>query len=122
MLLLICSFSILMASSHREAPLIADDPLADNVDVYAFKNPRNQNSIVLVATYVPLQLPHGGPNYYSFGENIRYEIHVDNDALFLVTKLLIALPSSRKMKILLLSSHSFREAKSQNYLYPRKEY
>jgi hypothetical protein len=69
-----------MASSHREAPLIADDPLADNVDVYAFKNPRNQNSIVLVATYVPLQLPHGGPNYYSFGENIRYEIHVDNDA------------------------------------------
>lgn len=80
LLLLICSFSILMASSHREAPLIADDPLADNVDVYAFKNPRNQNSIVLVATYVPLQLPHGGPNYYSFGENIRYEIHVDNDA------------------------------------------
>lgn len=71
--------AFLLASSHREAPLIADDPLADNVDVYAFKNPRNQQSIVLVATYVPLQLPQGGPNYYSFGENIRYEIHVDND-------------------------------------------
>ena len=47
----------LEASSHREAPLIADDPLADNVDVYAFKNPRHGRSIILVATYVPLQLP-----------------------------------------------------------------
>lgn len=68
------------ASSHREAPLIADDPLADNVDVYAFRSPDNPDMITLIATYVPLQLPHGGPNYYSFGENIRYEIHVDNDA------------------------------------------
>ncbi|GJM36543.1 MAG: hypothetical protein DHS20C18_55440 [Saprospiraceae bacterium] len=72
--------SALNASSHREAPLIADDPLADNVDVYAFRSPVNTNSIVLMATYVPMQLPHGGPNYYQFGENIRYEIHIDNDA------------------------------------------
>ncbi len=69
-----------ISSSHREAPLIANDPLADNVDVYAFRSPDNPNTITLIATYVPLQLPHGGPNYYSFGENIRYEIHVDNDA------------------------------------------
>jgi hypothetical protein len=69
-----------LASSHREAPLIADDPLADNVDVYAFRSPDRPNTITLIATYVPLQLPQGGPNYYSFGENIRYEIHVDNDA------------------------------------------
>ncbi|MEZ4941882.1 MAG: DUF4331 family protein [Saprospiraceae bacterium] len=68
-----------LASSHREAPLIADDPLADNVDVYAFRSPNPQNTITLIATYVPVQLPQGGPNYYSFGENIRYEIHVDND-------------------------------------------
>ncbi|MEL7020734.1 MAG: DUF4331 family protein, partial [Bacteroidota bacterium] len=67
------------ASSHREAPLIADDPLADNVDVYAFRSPDNPNTVTLIATYVPAQLPHGGPNYYQFGENIRYEIHVDND-------------------------------------------
>lgn len=71
---------VLQASSHREAPLIADDPLADNVDVYAFRSPRNPNSVVIAATYVPLQLPQGGPNYYGFGENIRYEIHIDNDA------------------------------------------
>ncbi|HMT00690.1 MAG TPA: DUF4331 domain-containing protein, partial [Saprospiraceae bacterium] len=38
------------------------------------------NTITIIATYVPMQLPHGGPNYFSFGENIRYEIHIDNDA------------------------------------------
>ena len=69
----------LWASSHREAPLIADDPLADNVDLYAFRSPDNPSNIVIIATYVPLQLPHGGPNYYTFGTNIRYEIHIDND-------------------------------------------
>ncbi|GLR15455.1 hypothetical protein GCM10007940_00700 [Portibacter lacus] len=69
-----------MASSHREAPLISCDPLADNVDVYAFRSPDNPNTVTLIATYIPFQLPQGGPNYYTFGENIRYEIHVDNDA------------------------------------------
>ncbi|MBI5914674.1 MAG: DUF4331 family protein [Bacteroidetes bacterium] len=68
------------ASSHREAPLISDDPLADNADVYAFRSPERPQNIILIATYVPLQLPQGGPNYYQFGENIRYEIHVDNNA------------------------------------------
>ena len=68
------------ASSHREAPLIAEDPLADNVDLYAFRSPDRPNTVTLIATYVPLQLPQGGPNYFSFGENIRYEIHIDNDA------------------------------------------
>ncbi|MDO8969800.1 MAG: DUF4331 domain-containing protein, partial [Saprospiraceae bacterium] len=69
-----------LASSHREAPLIAADPLADNVDLYAFRTPGNINNITIIATYIPLQLPHGGPNYYFFGENVRYEIHIDNDA------------------------------------------
>jgi hypothetical protein len=79
MLFFLASLTTALASSHREAPLIADDPLADNVDVYAFRSPDRPNTITLMATYVPLQLPQGGPNYYSFGENIRYEIHVDND-------------------------------------------
>lgn len=69
----------LMSSSHREAPLIADDPLADNTDVYAFRSPQNPNKVVLIANYIPLQLPDGGPNYYHFGENVRYEIHIDNN-------------------------------------------
>jgi hypothetical protein len=68
------------ASSHREAPLISNDPLADNVDLYAFRSPDNPNTITIIATYVPMQLPHGGPNYFSFGQNVRYEIHIDNDA------------------------------------------
>jgi hypothetical protein len=67
------------ASSHREAPLIAGDPLADNTDVYAFRSPDKPDMITIVACYVPMQLPHGGPNYYGFGENIRYEIHIDNN-------------------------------------------
>ncbi|HOZ50358.1 MAG TPA: DUF4331 family protein [Chitinophagaceae bacterium] len=77
MMLLVVSFA--KASSHREAPLISNDPLADNCDVYAFRSPNNPNKISLIATYVPIQFAHGGPNYYSFGENIRYEIHVDNN-------------------------------------------
>jgi len=68
------------ASSHREAPLISNDPLADNTDVYAFRSPNDTNTITIIAAYVPMQFPQGGPNYYSFGENIRYEVHIDNDA------------------------------------------
>lgn len=74
------SLTTAMASSHREAPLIADDPLADNTDLYAFRSPDNPNTVTIIANYVPLQLPQGGPNYYFFGENIRYEIHIDNNA------------------------------------------
>ncbi len=69
----------LLASSHREAPLIANDPLADNTDLYVFRSPDKPNTITIIANYVPLQLPQGGPNYYSFGEDIRYEVHIDND-------------------------------------------
>ncbi|MES2619098.1 MAG: DUF4331 family protein [Bacteroidota bacterium] len=72
--------SSLMASSHREAPLIANDPLADNTDLYAFRSPDNPNTITIIANYIPFELPQGGPNWSSFGENIRYEIFIDNDA------------------------------------------
>jgi hypothetical protein len=71
--------AILMSSSHREAPLISNDPLADNTDLYVFRSPDKQDKIIIIADYVPAELPQGGPNYYSFGENIRYEVHVDNN-------------------------------------------
>ncbi len=78
--LLLTAFSLqLSASSHREAPLIANDPLADNTDLYVFVSPDNPNMVTIIANYIPIQLPHGGPNYQTFGENIRYEIHIDND-------------------------------------------
>ena len=66
------------ASSHREAPLIANDPLADNTDLYAFRSPDDPTTITIIANYIPFELPEGGPNYYSFGTNIRYEIHINN--------------------------------------------
>jgi hypothetical protein len=66
------------ASSHREAPLISNDPLADNTDLYAFRSPDDTNTITIIANYIPAELPYGGPNYYTFGENIRYEIHINN--------------------------------------------
>ncbi|MES2800807.1 MAG: DUF4331 family protein [Bacteroidota bacterium] len=78
--MLLIPVTSLFASSHREAPLIANDPLADNTDLYAFRSPDDPNTITIIANYVPLQIPQAGPNYYSFGQGIRYEIHVDNDA------------------------------------------
>jgi hypothetical protein len=67
------------ASSHREAPLISNDPLADNTDLYVFRSPCDTNNIVIIANYIPFEHPAGGPNYYNFGEGIRYEIHIDNN-------------------------------------------
>jgi hypothetical protein len=71
--------SYLDASSHREAPLISNDPLADNTDLYAFRSPDDTGTVTIIANYVPAELPQGGPNYYSFGEDVRYEIHVKNN-------------------------------------------
>ena len=68
------------ASSHREAPLICADPVADNTDVYAFRSPDVPNTITIICNWQPFQYADGGPNYYTFGENARYEIHIDNDA------------------------------------------
>ncbi|TAK36256.1 MAG: DUF4331 domain-containing protein [Saprospiraceae bacterium] len=81
LLMLLCILGLdAYASSHREAPLIANDPLADNTDVYAFVSPDKPNTVTIIANYIPAELPHGGPNYNTFGENIRYEIHIDNNA------------------------------------------
>jgi hypothetical protein len=68
-----------LASSHREAPLISYDPQADNTDLYAFKNPNDSSKIIIIANYMPFELPQGGPNWYTFGHNIRYEIHIKNN-------------------------------------------
>jgi hypothetical protein len=66
------------ASSHREAPLISMDPQADNTDLYVFRSPCDTNKIVIIANYVPFEHPAGGPNWYTFGQNVRYEIHIKN--------------------------------------------
>ena len=65
-------------SSHREAPEISKDPVADNTDVYAFVSPDAPDTVTLIANFIPLQLPYGGPNFYEFGDDVLYEIHVCN--------------------------------------------
>jgi len=65
-------------SSHREAPEIAKDPVADSTDVYAFRSPKNPNMVTLIANYIPFQKPDGGPNFFEFGDDVIYEIHIAN--------------------------------------------
>src|SRR3984957_6556829 len=66
-------------SSHREAPEISKDPVADSTDLYAFISPDKANTVTLIANYIPLESPAGGPNFYEFGDDVLYEIHIDNN-------------------------------------------
>jgi hypothetical protein len=67
------------ASSHREAPLLATDPTADNTDLYAFVSPDRPDTVTIVANYIPFQEPAGGPNFFNFDPSALYTIHVDNN-------------------------------------------
>ena len=67
------------ASSHREAPLISLDPTADNTDLYAFRSPDRPDTVTIIANYIPLEAPAGGPNFPAFDDTVRYEINIDND-------------------------------------------
>ena len=66
-------------TSHREAPKISKDPVADNTDLYAFVSPDKPDTVTLVANYLPLEEPAGGPNFNTFGDDVLYEIMVDNN-------------------------------------------
>jgi hypothetical protein len=66
------------ASSHREAPLIAKDPTADNTDLYAFVSPDKPDTVTIIANYIPLEEPAGGPNFNAFGDDVLYSINIDN--------------------------------------------
>jgi hypothetical protein len=63
------------ASSHREAPLITEDPTMDNCDVYAFRSPDAPDTITIIANFSPLSEPSNGPNFYRFSPAGIYEIH-----------------------------------------------
>lgn len=67
------------AASHREAPLISQDSVADNTDVYAFVSPASPDSVTMIANFIPFQDPFGGPNFYAFGDDVLYQVNVDND-------------------------------------------
>jgi hypothetical protein len=68
-----------LASSHSEAPLISQDPRADNTDLYAFVSPDRPDTVTIIANYIPLQPPASGPNFASFDDSVLYEINVDNN-------------------------------------------
>lgn len=74
-------FSIAQASSHREAPFIAENPKVDATDFYMFRSyePEREGYVTLIANYNPLQDAYGGPNYFNLAENALYEIHIDNN-------------------------------------------
>ena len=67
------------AASHREAPLIANDPTADLTDVYFFRSWTNPNNLVMIMNVVPGQEPSAGPNYYSFGDDVLYALRLDTN-------------------------------------------
>jgi hypothetical protein len=65
-------------SSHREAPEISKDPVADSTDLYAFRSPDAPSTVTLIANYIPLEAPDGGPNFYEFADDVLYSINIDN--------------------------------------------
>ena len=69
-----------LAASHREAPAIAQDPAADNTDFYMFRSWNNPGNVVFILNAIPLQEPSGGPNYYTFGDDVLYRIGIDTNA------------------------------------------
>ena len=68
-----------VASSHREAPLIASDPAADNTDLYAFVSPERPGYVNFIANWIPFEEPNGGPNFYPFATDAAYNVNVDSD-------------------------------------------
>src|SRR3954452_17945985 len=62
-------------SSHREAPSICKDPVADNTDTYAFVSANN--TVTFIANFIPSESPAAGPNFFEFGDDVLYEIYID---------------------------------------------
>src|SRR3954469_13621948 len=67
------------ASSHREAPLISQDPTADNTDLYAFVSPDKPSTATIISNWIPGEDPAAGPNYYTFSPTARYYIYADKN-------------------------------------------
>jgi len=67
------------ASSHREAPAISNDPQADNTDFYMWVAPDAPDTVTFVVNVAPLEAPYAGPNFYRFGDDVQYVIHIDNN-------------------------------------------
>jgi hypothetical protein len=71
--------TIAVASSHREAPMISQDAVADNTDVYLYRDVTDPTKVNVIANYIGVEHPAGGPNFAKFGDDVAYEIHIDNN-------------------------------------------
>ncbi len=71
--------SAAQASSHREAPLISEDPSADNTDTYAFRSPDRPDTVTIISNYIPAEDPAAGPNWYTFSPSARYVVYADKN-------------------------------------------
>ena len=86
-----------LASSHREAPAISLDPAADNTDVYAWVE---GDKVIVIANYVPLEEPAGGPNFHKLSDDVRYVINISRgDSLKTVVKYLIRVRTTRAAEV-----------------------
>ncbi|MCA1645992.1 MAG: DUF4331 domain-containing protein, partial [Chloroflexi bacterium] len=65
-------------SSHREAPETLKDPAIDSTDVYAFVSPDRPSTVTLIANYIPVEEPGGGPYFFPFDDNVLYAINISN--------------------------------------------
>ena len=65
-------------SSHREAPGTSQDPVADSTDLYAFVSPDDPGTVTMICNYIPLEGPAAGPNFYEFGDDVLYSLHISN--------------------------------------------
>ncbi|MCI0438916.1 MAG: DUF4331 domain-containing protein [Chloroflexi bacterium] len=81
--MIVSGLSVLVVggSSHSDAPLIAEDPFANNTDVYAFRStePGRENFVTIISNFIPMEEPGNGPTYFNFSDNVLYEIMVDTD-------------------------------------------
>src|SRR5438034_11558635 len=71
--------SAAQASSHREAPLISEDPSADNTDTYAFRSPDKPDTVTIISNWIPGEDPAAGPNWYTFSPSARYDVYADKN-------------------------------------------
>ena len=84
---LLASAITAQAASHREAPLIALDPAADNTDVYAFVSYDAPNlarapadrKVTFILNVNPGQDPSDAPNYFNFDDTVLYAVNIDNN-------------------------------------------
>src|SRR4051795_13179816 len=71
--------NVAFAASHREAPLIANDPAADNTDFYLFRSWTDPANVVFILNVIPAQEPGAGPNFFNFADDVLYSINLDTN-------------------------------------------